>query len=62
MTVEKLIEDLRTEWQKLGFHPNVTVTFTPYSSEVQASVPGGALPTIKVPVPVQHIDDERYDD
>jgi hypothetical protein len=49
MTVEKLIEDLRTEWQKLGFHPNVTVTFTQSAEEVKASIPSIALPTILVP-------------
>jgi hypothetical protein len=49
MTVEKLIEDLRTEWQKLGFHPNVTVTFTKHADEVKASVSHLALPTIVVP-------------
>lgn len=50
MTVEKLIEDLRTEWQKLGFYPNVTVTFTNSVSEVTATVPSLAVPTIRVPV------------
>jgi hypothetical protein len=62
MTAEKLIEDLRTEWQKLGFHPNVTITFTPHVNAVTASVPSSSLPTIKVPVPRQHEDDDYSDD
>lgn len=56
MTVEKLIEDLRIEWQKLGFHPNVTVTFTHSTDEVKASVPSLTLPTILVPTLPPHSD------
>jgi len=59
MTAEKLIEDLRTEWQKLGFHPNVTVTFSQWVNEVQASVPSSSLPTIRVPVPRYPDEDEQ---
>jgi hypothetical protein len=61
MTAEKLIEDLRNEWQKLGFHPNVTIIFTPWVTEVTASVPSSSLPTIKVPVPHRHEDDDFSD-
>lgn len=51
MTVEYLLESVREQWQKLGFHPNVTVTFSQHVNEVTAAVPSAALPTIFVPVP-----------
>lgn len=51
MTVEHLLESVREQWQKLGFHPNVTVTFSTHVKEVTATVPSAALPTIFIPVP-----------
>jgi hypothetical protein len=51
MTVEYLLESVREQWQKLGFHPNVTVTFSSGVAEVKAVAPHSAVPTIFVPVP-----------
>lgn len=51
MTVEYLLESVREQWQKLGFHPNVTVTFSSGVAEVKAVAPHSAVPTILVPVP-----------